>query len=202
MIKAAENAPAPSRLFRLSWSAMQIIILLTAGISAVFAVFFWFTGAVDSLYHLQVGALLTILIVLNILPPVIEFVFRRLDLFDAKNLFLAYFFVTFGVHSFCKIALGMPGDLSFYLPAEESSLRIHALSAIVLCLSTFLIGFYIPLGRAVASLLPRVPKAFVLSKKRVKIFATGGILLGVFTFHFLMDSAGGIASFLNNLGSW
>jgi len=202
MIKVAENTPAPRQLFRLSWSVMQIIILLMAGTSAVFAGLCWLTGAIDSLDHLQVAALLTIIIVLNLVPPVIEFVFRRLDLFDAKNLFLAYFFVVFGVHSFCEIALGMAGDPLLNLPDKDSSLRIHSLSAIVLCLASFLIGCYIPLGHVIACLLPRIPKTFVLSERRVKFFAFGGVLLGVFAFNFLMDSAGGISSFFNNLGSW
>jgi hypothetical protein len=181
---------------------MQVLILLMAVTSALFAGLCWITGTVEPFAHIQVGALLTILIALNLAPPLAELIYRRLDPFDAKHLFLGYFFVIFGLHSFCEIALGMAGDPAIVLPGADSSLRIHTLSAIVLCLATFVIGCYIPLGGVIAHLIPRIPAISVISKTRVKVLALGGVALGLLAFYELIYSAGGIVAFLNDLGGW
>jgi oligosaccharide repeat unit polymerase len=63
----------------------------------------------------------------------------------------------------------------------------------------FIIGCYLPLAKTLASILPRLPR---FPGNRVKAVAFIGIALGSGAFCLLMASAGGVSSFLRNLGSW
>jgi hypothetical protein len=184
----------------LGWASMQVILLALAGGAGVFAGLCWRTGAVEPLAGIQTGALLATLIILNLAPPLAELAYKRFDPFDAKHLFLGYFFLILTVHSFFAIVFGLVVNPGLAATMADESVRVRALAAITLGLAAFVTGCYLPLGRLIARILPRIVTR--VSVTRIRIVALGCLGFGGLAFYWLMASAGGIASFLANLGTW
>lgn len=176
-----------------------MLLLVMATMSAPLAILGWFLGTTESLYPIQTACLLGAILILNVAPFLAELACRRLDPLDAKHLFLAYFFLVFTLHSVYATKFGGIVNPALLTPEPGASLRVRALSAILLGLAGFIGGCYLPIGRYLAAMLPSHP---AVSPTRLKLVALSGLLLGGAAFHTLMARAGGVASFLQNLGTW
>ncbi len=185
---------------RPSWADMQALLLALAAGAAGLAGLCWWKGLIPSFAGIQTDGLLVVLITLNLAPPLVELAYKRFDPFDAKHLFLAYFFLILSFHSFCVIVFGTVVNPLFATPLADASTRIHALAAMVLGLAAFVIGCYLPLGNVIARMLPRL--VATSSAGRIKALAAGCMAVGGLTFYLLMASAGGVTAFLANLGNW
>lgn len=184
---------------RLSWTQVRPLLLFLAFGSALLALFFWLTGAVYPYVNLQYAALLTVLVVLSFAPALLELASRTFDPFDAKHLFLAYFFLLLVVPGICKIWLGFDPTPEFAVPEFSDALRVRALAAILLGLALFVGGCYAPLGTRLGQSVPCLP---AIKYSRISFVAFSGITLGLVAFFLLMRSAGGIQSFLADRQTW
>ncbi|HTL69028.1 MAG TPA: hypothetical protein VL200_15290 [Lacunisphaera sp.] len=180
------------------WVTGQSMILLGTGMVAVFSLLCWLVGASSQWAGVQINLLLFLLLTLNVSPILVELICRRFDPFDAKHLFLAYFFLIFTWSAFCEIKFEVvkPG---LAVQVLDATTRVRALGAIVLGLAAFIIGCYLPIGAHLASALPVLP---TFPANRVRLVSYLGIASGLAAFYYLMFSAGGISNFLLNLGTW
>lgn len=182
-----------------AWPQVQVYLIVLSIISAVMAGVFWVAGAVEPLASVQMSCLVVAILTLNFAPLIAEFCCRRLDPLDAKHSFLAYYFLVFTLHSVYAAKLGGVINSALLVPEPSATLRIRALAAILLGLAAFVAGCYLQTGKYLARLLPARP---ALSGAGTKVAIIGGFALGIIAFYLLMAQAGGLVSFLRNLGTW
>ena len=201
MNPSTHRSPIPTfhRIRGISWGQFQGLLLAIALGSGFLGLIFWQTGALVQLGAQQYSILLTALIVLNFAPAIIELISKRFDPFDAKHLFLVYFFLVFVLPGICKVWLDYDPTPAFAVNEPSDSLRIRALSAILLCLAAYIAGCYLPIGTWVGRVLPCLP---TVSRHRAQCIAFAGIAIGFTTFVLFMRVNGGLESFLANRESW
>lgn len=182
-----------------TWAHMRLLLIAFSVLAALLALICWFAGAVEPLASAQIFCLLAAIVMLNFAPFITELACRHLDPLDAKHSFLAYFFFVFTLHSVYATMIGGVVNPLLLTPEPSTTLRVRALAAILLGLSAFVAGCYLQAGRHLARLLPARPR---VSPTGLKMVVGVGFTMGLVAFYILMARAGGVASFLRNLGTW
>jgi len=177
----------------------HVALLSLALIGMLVAMFFWYTGAINSVVWPQIYLLLGLLLLLNVAPVLTDLHRRHLNWIAPRYIFLAYFFLIFTFQCYYRILWDSGLDRGHAMPEPSLNITVRALGAILLSLSAFILGCYLPLGRVLGRTLPNLPSPH---PARIVVTAIGGLFCGVLAFWLLMRSAGGIYSFLANLESW
>jgi oligosaccharide repeat unit polymerase len=180
------------------WGEIHMLNIVAALAAAAFAALCWWTGPLSGFADVQRYILIAILLALNVAPPLSEILCKRFDPFDAKHLFLIWYFIVFTLSSVSEICFGFYAKPALALVATDR-LELRALSAMVLGLAGFILGCYVQFGERIAGWLPRLPS---FSEARSVLVGGCGIAAGTVAFFALMASEGGISSFVSNLGSW
>lgn len=175
------------------------LMLIVAFASGLLALLFWFTGKLASLGGIQQSALLALIFTLNFAPAILELATKRFDPFDLKHIFLGYFFFAFTLPGICTFWFGFDPSPSFSPTVTNASLEVRSLAAILLGLTSFVAGCYLPIGERLAHFGPifRNPSPFY-----VRSCAFIGIVGGAAAFLILMRSAGGFHEFISNRANW
>lgn len=189
MATAAERLPSSGKL----------LLLLLAAVGWCGGLFFWYTGPLILPGEWTIRLILFGLLIVNTAPVGIELLERRFDPFDPKHVFLAYFFIVFTLNCWNRAWFDLEATGGFPVPEPSEAIRIRSLSAVLICLSAFIGGCYLPFGKLFGAAIPTIPP---ISRGRVRSAAWIGIGLGLFAFLVLIQSAGGIRGFLSDLGSW
>jgi len=183
----------------LKWLEMKVVIFSSAIVAAVLSAFFWWRGAEPGLEEAQTFLLLAMMLLLNVLPPLVEYLSNEFDPFDSKNLFLSWFFVVFTLSSISEICFGYYAKSGMVVLELNERIQVRALAAIVLGEAAFIAGGYTDLSARIAVFFPRLPG---FSRSRAVLVGTLCIGAGFSTFYLLLASAGGISGFLGNLNNW
>ena len=194
VVSASSGAPPQSRRH-----AGRALLLVASLSLASLGLLFWWIQALVPIASWQISLLLAGLLALNLAPFCVELAARTFDPFDPKYIFLGYFFLIFTFHSLCRITLGIGTNPALAALEPGDDLRVRALSAMLIGLAAFVSGCYLPVGRFLGHLTPKLP---LLKRRRGHLAAWTGIGAGLLAFWLLMRSAGGIGAFLSNLGSW
>lgn len=187
----------PLRFRRLDF---RVLVCAAAVSGLVFGLGAWWLPASGGAGNVERATLTLVLVVLNLFPVVIEIVLKKFDLFDAKNLILAYYFIIFSLPATLELAAidytAGAADLTGASPASEG----QALAAIVVGISGLLVGLYSPMGSAIGRAVP--PVNGYTARWRIYLLIGVCLTAGLAAFIVLMHSSGGILRFLSNLASW
>jgi len=196
---AAHNLSGARPGNQFDWAAGKAVILGMACVLSLCSILFWYLVPLSEAPEWLCWFLVFELVVLNFVPAVFEIFFGRFDPFDAKHLFLVYYFLAFSLPSICAVWLGFDPTPEFADPRASEGLQARALSAILLGLTGFVMGCYLPIGVVVGKMIPRISHCSTSIERRVGLI---GVLIGSVAFVILMRSAGGVRSFIENLGTW
>jgi hypothetical protein len=141
------------------------------------------------------SVLWTLLLGITTAPPLIDLIDHRLDLFEARNIVIAYFFLDFGLGIVNSVLLDQREYLS---SAEFAGMLPVALACANLALLLFYAGYYAPLGPRLAAGIPRLPSAWRSNGVAVAVGAAA--FAGIAAYLVLLQAQGGISGMLASEG--
>ncbi len=133
--------------------------------------------------------LFAILLALLFAPPILDLVSGRLDIMEAKNVIIGYWFLDFGLGIVNDVFLDQREIVEI---AEFKRMLPEALACVDVSILLFYVGYYSPIGSWFAAACPRISPNWKSSRVNVVVALTAAT--GIIAYVRFVADQGGLAS--------